>query len=126
MSDVIIELDRFADAMDGILTDAHGKLRAGARKGVTEGAKVARRDWKAKAPKKTGAYAASISYQVSQKGDEVVTSEVGSKTMPGLPHLLEKGHAIVGGGRSRAVEHIAPAADEAFKTTMNVIEGIEL
>ena len=126
MSDMVIEMDRFADAMDGILTDVHGKLKVGARKSVAKGAKVAKRDWVANAPKKTGAYAASITYRVNQKSDEVVTAEVGSKTMPGLPHLMEKGHAIVGGGRSHAFVHIAPAADEAFKTTTEAIEGIEL
>lgn len=126
MSDMVIEMDRFADAMDGILTDAHGKLKVGARKSVAKGAKVAKRDWVANAPRKTGAYAASITYRVNQKSEEVVAAEVGSKTLPGLSHLLEKGHAMVGGGKTTAFNFIGPAADEAFKTTTEAIEGIEL
>ena len=42
-------------------------------------------------------------------------------TKPGMPHLLEKGHAKVGGGRTRAIEHIAPAADDGFELTEKVI-----
>lgn len=33
---------------------------------------------------------------------------------PGLPHLLEKGHAKIGGGRTRAFPHVKPAAQRAF------------
>lgn len=33
---------------------------------------------------------------------------------PGLPHLLEKGHAKIGGGSTRAYPHVKPAADYAF------------
>lgn len=31
--------------------------------------------------------------------------------VPGLVHLLEKGHALRGGGRSRAFPHVAPVQD---------------
>lgn len=42
-----------------------------------------------------------------------------------LTHLLEKGHALRDGGRSRAFEHIAPAEAEAEKVFMEKVrQGI--
>lgn len=35
-----------------------------------------------------------------------------NKKVPGLPHLLEKGHANRNGGRTPGREHIAPVNDE--------------
>lgn len=43
--------------------------------------------------------------------------------VPGLPHLLEHGHALRNGGRSKGVAHIAPVEDkiseEFYKAVKN-------
>lgn len=63
---------------------------------------------------KTGKYARSIKHQMLKQGGSVAEGEVGSASMPGLAHLLEKGHASIGGGKVRAHVHIEPASKEAF------------
>jgi len=43
-----------------------------------------------------------------------------------LTHLLEKGHALVAGGRTRAFPHILPVADDAEKELLeNIKKRIE-
>lgn len=60
---------------------------------------------------RTGKYARSIRHQLTSKG-AVTEGEVGSPTMPGLAHLLEKGHGYY---PAAPHVHIAPASDEAFR-----------
>lgn len=40
---------------------------------------------------------------------------------PGLPHLLEKGHAKRGGGRTRAFPHVAPVEKELNSEYFNAM-----
>lgn len=46
-----------------------------------------------------------------------------NKSMPGLPHLLEKGHALRNGGRSRAFPHIAPVEEKLVEDFTKAVEG---
>ena len=65
-------------------------------------------------PKLTGDYAASWTYGVGEtkrtKHTMVVHAE---KPEYALTHLLEKGHQNRGGGRTKAIVHIAPAEEAA-------------
>lgn len=62
---------------------------------------------------RTGRYAAGWAYRRKRTGDGW-QGVVYNRDVPGLAHLLEKGHAKVGGGRVAGREHIAPAAEDAF------------
>lgn len=74
---------------------------------------------------KTGKYASSINHHMLS-GGETPEGEIGSPTVPGLVHLLEKGHASVGGGFVSGREHVAPAAEETFKDFEKQVDrGVE-
>ena len=123
MRDTPVDLDDFGAELSAILGRLDDAVEEEVKPAVTKGARAAKKEWVAKAPKDTGAYAKSISYTVQGSGSEV-SAEVGSKTLPGLPHLLEKGHAKVGGGRVNGIEHIAPAAQSAFEETEEAFEEL--
>ncbi len=115
MADIAIGTDAFASALEDIFEDVERVSRDGLNEGVTEGAKTGAREWRSGARsnfKGRGKYAKSIRYKVDRRGERPQATVY--STMPGLPHLLEKGHATVGGNFVPGREHIAPAAEEAF------------
>jgi len=111
--------DRFMADFQSILDNVQEVADESLAAGVKAGCELSRDEWQAGAPVDKGQYAKSIRYRVEGKGREV-NGHVYS-TMPGLPHLLEKGHAKVGGGKTRAIVHIAPAADDGFEMAEQVI-----
>lgn len=126
MSEMYIDLDGLEAALGDILDRATEKVPKAARKAVREGLKKGREEWSSNAPAKRGKYAASIKSHMIRDGGDTPSGEIGSPTMPGLPHLLEKGHAKVGGGRVAGIPHIAPAADVAFDETEKLLlEALE-
>lgn len=117
MSDVSVDVDDFALALDemlkGYLEEVDESVAKAAKTAAKKGSRLVKSNAKSTFGG-TGKYAASWGHKEGKKGQESY-AEIGS-TMPGLPHLLEKGHATLGGGRVPGRQHIAPAADETFKT----------
>lgn len=73
---------------------------------------------------KTGKYANSIHHHLMSSGGPVTEGEIGSPSLPGLAHLLEKGHG--GPGPAGAHQHIAQAYETAAKKLENgVDEAVE-
>lgn len=111
--------DRFMADFKEIMNDIQHVADEALEAGVKAGCELGKDEWQSGAPRKSGGYAKSIRFRVEGKGSNVDGHVYSTK--PGMPHLLEKGHAKVGGGRTKAIVHIAPAADDAFELTEKVI-----
>ena len=120
MSDVAVEVDAFASALEDIFGDIKAVSDDALVGAVTDGAKESKSQWSADAPRKTGKYSKSIRFRVDSSGDKPKATVY--STMPGLPHLLEKSHATIGGGRVAGRPHVAPAAESGFDRAMESLE----
>ena len=76
--------------------------------------KIGQRKLREESPKRTGRYAKGWAWQRTgmnrKEGSVGVTLH--NKSLPGLPHLLEFGHAKRNGGRVPGKVHIAPIEKE--------------
>lgn len=115
----------FDDAIRSVLAEYKAEVLTAVNKAVKEIAVDAAGELKRTSPKRTGAYAKSWSYKVT-KGTLGTSSTVYNKDHYRLTHLLEKPHALRGGGRYDPVAsgtvHIAPAADHAAENFMRELE----
>lgn len=81
---------------------------------VTEDvAKVYTKELKKTSPKAKGDYKKGWAKKTQSKGNGIKKIIIYNKTEYQLTHLLEKGHAKRGGGRVRAIPHIAPIEEQA-------------
>ncbi|MDO4187576.1 MAG: HK97 gp10 family phage protein [Lachnospiraceae bacterium] len=110
-----VKIDNMAkEIMDGLMSYkdlATDDMKAAVRKA----GKTAKKEIQANAPKKTGAYSKSWSVKTTKETSESLELTVYSPKKYQLAHLLEKGHAKRGGGRTKAIPHIAPAEETACK-----------
>ncbi len=129
---VTCSADGFAAALMGMLDDSRAGVEDEVSQAVRKSTALARRKVCANAKSAVGdasgnpswrqgrsleagdRYPSGFSYRVQRKAHST-TGTVGNRTVPGLVHLLEKGHAMLDGGRVQAYEHVAPAAQEAFE-----------
>lgn len=116
--------DAFASALNEIFGDVRSVACEDLHESVKDGSEEAKRAWRDGAPVRTGEYSRSIRYRV-EGTEEKPESHVYS-TKPGLPHLLEKGHATIGGGRVPGRPHVAPAAERGFQRAYDsLVERLE-
>ncbi len=114
-------VDEFASTLDSIFDDLKDASDDALADALKAGANSSAKEWRDGAPVRKGKYKKTIRYRVDRTGDRPQATVYSTK--PGLPHLLEKGHAKIGGGYVAAREHIAPAAEVGFSDAFAALEA---
>ena len=126
-----IPVDQLASTIMEGLEEYADLIDADMREDVKAAADTAKKVIKEKAPvhsgaykygkRKPGSYKKSWRYKTTRETGNSFEITVYS-SQPGLTHLLEKGHAKRGGGRTKAQRHIADGEQQAQDQLMRDIE----
>lgn len=107
--------------MEGL--EEYAKLAAeDMKKAVKKAGAEAKKDIQANAPVRTGAYGKSWAVKTTKETANAMEVVVYSRNRYQLAHLLEFGHALRKGGRTRAFPHIAPAEERAAQILEQEVE----
>lgn len=117
-----VPLEGLSDAIMEALMEYNQEASDKLKDGLKKLAKETADEIKGSSPRKTGEYAKGWGVKEAYQSDYDIRITVYNKKKPGLTHLLEHGHAKVGGGRVSGVEHIAPAEANMMQKAIKVVE----
>ncbi len=112
---MVIKIDKLSDEIMKGLMEYKDLVADDVKSIVKKVGNDTKNEIKNNAPKRTGAYKKSWSVKTTKENSNALTVTVHSKNRYRLTHLLEKGHAKRGGGRTKAIPHIGPAEEKAIK-----------
>ena len=115
-----VKVDQLSKAINEALNEFVNFTEEAVDKGVSETAKAAVKELQNAHPSGSGQFGSwDKSYNKGWKVMQTKTDKryhkkatIHNATDYQLTHLLEKGHALRGGGRTRAFPHIAPVAEK--------------
>ena len=117
-----VDINGLADAvMEGL--QEYADLAVDSMKAaVKKAGNTVKSDISANAPERTGKYAKSWRTKTTKETAAALEVTVYSPSRYMLAHLLEHGHAKRGGGRVRAIPHIAPAEQHGIEELERELE----
>ena len=117
-----IGVDELADTIMRGLTEYADASAETVKKAVADAGKTVKKEIQAQAPVRAGKYKKSFTVTKRKETANSLEVSVHSRNRYQLTHLLEKGHAKRGGGRVRAIPHIAPAEQKGIEQLTRDIE----
>ena len=117
-----IPIDELADVINEGLKEYADLATEDVKSAVRKTAKAVKDQINGSAPVRTGRYAKSWKVKTTAESANGLEQTVYSPNRYMLSHLLEKGHAKRGGGRVRAIPHIAPAEEMGIEMFESLIE----
>ena len=117
-----VKIGKLADAIMEGLEEYKDLATDEMKKSVKKSGKTVKQKIEKNAPKRTGKYKKSWAVKTTKEDANSIEVTVHSRNRYQLAHLLEFGHAKRGGGRVRAIPHIAPAEEVGVKELEDEIE----
>ncbi len=118
-----IGIDSLSETVAQELSNYSREVNKTLRDEVKTTTKQCVKDIREAAPEDTGAYKKSWTSKVQYESEDDIRTVVYAKgTGASLTHLLENGHAKVGGARVKAYPHIAPAEEKASESLFNRVK----
>lgn len=117
-----VSIDEMAAAINEGLEEYAELSAENVKKAVKKTSKAVKDQINSSAPVRTGRYARSWAVKTTAESSQSLEQTVYSPSRYMISHLLEKGHAKRGGGRVRAIPHIAPAEEMGIEMLEGLIE----
>lgn len=117
-----VSIDGLADAIMEELSNYSEEVAEQIKKDVKKVANKCKKEIQANAPKDRGEYASGWKVKVAFESPNDIRMVIHNAKMPGLPHLLENGHAKVNGRRVAGIPHIKPAELNAEKELLGRVK----
>ena len=117
-----VTIDGLADAIIKELNDYSEEVTEQIKKDVKKVARKCKNEIQQNSPKNRGEYAAGWRVKVAFENANDIRVVIHNAKVPGLPHLLENGHAKVNGGRVAGIPHIRPAELNAEKELLGRVK----